>query len=210
MFHDRIDAGRQLAEALADLRQPDRPPLVLGIPRGGVIVAGQVAHALAAPLDIVLAHKLGAPDNPELALGAVTEDGTRLVDDLMVWQCGLPPAFMEAEVQRQLIELQRRAELYRRGRARLSVRDRVVIVIDDGVATGWTLLAAVQALAAQQAARVIAAVPVGAAEPIGRLERAADEVVVLIAPRDFYAVSQFYRAFPQVTDAEVAAVLAGN
>jgi predicted phosphoribosyltransferase len=207
MFLDRIDAGQKLAAALIDLR--DQPAsVVLGIPRGGVLVAREVARALNAPLDVILTHKLGAPHNPELAIGAVLEEGAVFLDDdevrLRRW---LPAHYLDQEIDRQRQEMARRAELYRRGRARLAVIDRTAIVIDDGVATGSTLIAALRSVRAVGAAQLIAAVPVGPAEVIARLQREADRVIVLTAPVDFMAVSSFYRRFDQVTDAEVIAAL---
>lgn len=206
MFLDRVDAGRKLAAALIDLR--DQPAfVVLGIPRGGVLVAREVARVLNAPLDIVLTHKLGAPHNPELAIGAVSEDGAVFLDDEAHQRRWLPAHYLDAEIDRQRQEMARRAELYRRGRARLPVIDQTVIVIDDGVATGSTLVAALRSARAAGAAQLIAAVPVGPAEVSAYLQREADRVIVLTAPIDFMAVSSFYRRFDQVADEEVIAAL---
>jgi putative phosphoribosyl transferase len=206
MFLDRVDAGRKLAAALIDLR--DQPAcVVLGIPRGGVIVAREVACVLNAPLDVILTHKLGAPHNPELAIGAVSEDGAVFLDDEVEQRRWLPAHYLDAEIDRQRQEMARRAELYRRGRARLAVIDRIAIVIDDGVATGSTLIAALRSVRAAGAAHLIAAVPVGPAEVSAYLQREADRVIVLTAPIDFMAVSSFYRRFDQVSDEEVIAAL---
>lgn len=207
MFHDRVEAGRRLAAALSDLSAAAQP-VVVGIPRGGVLVAREVAVACRAPLDVVLTHKLGAPDNAELAIGAVAEDGTLVLDVDPLTRLWLTPHYLDDEVARQKTELARRAALYRGGRERVPLIDRVVIVIDDGVATGYTLIAAVRSIRAARAARIIAAVPVGSAEAIARLRREADRVVCLAAPDMFWAVSQYYDSFPQVSDDQVIAALA--
>jgi putative phosphoribosyl transferase len=204
MFLDRVDAGRQLAEALSDLRDRSDPIVVLAIPRGGVIVAREVARALSAPIDICLTHKLGAPGNPELAIGAVADDGTTLLDDFLIHSLQVPRQYIEAERQRWQIELARRAEVYRGGRVRVLLKDRVAVVIDDGVATGSTLIAALRSTRAAGVKALIAAVPVGPRDTIERvLSREADRVVCLRAPYDFYAVGAFYRHFEQVSDEEV-------
>jgi putative phosphoribosyl transferase len=208
MFLDRVDAGRQLAEALSDLRDRSDPVVVLAIPRGGVIVAREVARALSAPIDICPTHKLGAPANPELAIGAIADDGTILLDDFLIHSLQVPRQYIEAERQRWQIELARRAEVYRGGRLRVPVKDRVAVVIDDGVATGSTLIAALRSTRAAGAKLLIAAVPVGPRDTIERvLSHEADRVVCLRAAYDFYAVGQFYRHFAQITDEEVIAAM---
>ncbi len=211
MFLDRVDAGRQLAEALDDLRHHLDPIVVLAIPRGGVIVAQEVARALCAPLVICLTHKIGAPGNPELALGAVADDGTIILDDFLIHSLQVPRQYLEAEQQYWQIELARRAEVYRGGRARVPVQDRVAVVIDDGVATGSTLIAALRSTRAAGVKSLIAAVPVGPRDTIERvLSREADRVVCLRAPYDFYAVGLFYRHFEQVSDEEVIAAMSNE
>ena len=204
MFLDRVEAGRQLAEALIDLRDCPDPIVVLAIPRGGVVVAREVARALHASFDICLTHKIGAPGNPELAIGAVAGDGTTILDEFLIHSLQVPRQYLEAELQYWKIELARRAEAYRSGRARVPVKDRVAIVIDDGVATGSTLIAALRSTRAAGAKSLIAAVPVGPHDTIKRvLSREADRVVCLRAPHEFYAVGAFYRHFEQVCDEEV-------
>ena len=204
MFLDRVEAGRHLAEALIDLRDCPDPIVVLAIPRGGVVVAREVARALHASFDICLTHKIGAPGNPELAIGAVAGDGTTILDEFLIHSLQVPRQYLEAELQYWKIELARRAEAYRSGRARVPVKDRVAIVIDDGVATGSTLIAALRSTRAAGAKSLIAAVPVGPRDTIERvLSREADRVVCLRAPYEFYAVGAFYRHFEQVCDEEV-------
>ena len=204
MFLDRVEAGQQLAEALRDLCDCPDPIVVLAIPRGGVIVAREVARALSAPIDICLTHKIGAPGNPELALGAVADDGTTVLDDFLIHSLQVPRQYIEAELAHWKIELARRAEVYRGGRARVPVKDRVTVVVDDGVATGSTLIAALRSTRSAGAKTLIAAVPVGPRDTIERvLSREADRVVCLRAPYDFYAVGMFYRNFEQVSDEAV-------
>jgi putative phosphoribosyl transferase len=211
MFLDRVEAGRQLAEALSDLCDSPDPIVVLAIPRGGVIVAREVARALHAPLDICLTHKIGAPGNPELAIGAVADDGTTLLDQFLIHGLQAPRQYVEAELQYWKTELARRAGAYRRGRERLPVVDRVAIVIDDGVATGSTLIAALRSMRAAGAKSLIAAVPVGPRDMIERvLSREADRVVCLCAPYEFYAVGAFYQHFEQVSDEEVIEAMSND
>ena len=204
MFLDRVDAGQQLAAALLDLRSQTDPQVVLGIPRGGVIVAREVARALAAPLDICLTHKIGAPHNAELAIGAVAEDGTTILDQFLIQTLHVPPSYIDTEKEYWQAELTRRGAVYRAGRVRVPIKDAVTIVIDDGVATGATLIAALRATRAAGAKAVIAAVPVGPHDMIQRgLSAEADRVVCLVAPYDFSAVGAFYQCFEQVSDDEV-------
>ena len=207
MFRDRIDAGQRLAAALNDLRHQPLPLVVLAIPRGGVLVACEVARALHAAIDVCLTHKIGAPGNPELAIGAVADDGATLFDQFMLEEMGVSLAHVEHEVAHWQKELARRAAAYRGDRPRVPVKDCVAIVVDDGVATGSTLSAALRSTRAAGAHSVIAAVPVGPAATIRRLSQEADRVVCLSTPYDFWAVGQFYRSFEQVSDEEVVAAL---
>jgi putative phosphoribosyl transferase len=204
MFIDRIDAGQKLADALIDLRDRSEPIVVLAIPRGGVMIGRAVARSIPAPLDVILTHKLGAPDNPELAIGAVAEDGqTIILDHELLRQLRVSPSYLEAEIDHQKREMRRRAAIYRRGRERLAVTHKIVIVVDDGVATGSTLIAALRSIRSAGAQEVIAAVPVGPNEVVRRLRHEADRVVCLAMPIDFWAVGQYYEQFEQVSDEEV-------
>jgi len=204
-FADRVDAGRQLAALLRPLADEDA--VILGIPRGGVEVAAVVAQELDAPLDVVIPRKVGAPNNPELGLGAVAE-GVEVLDAGLIGALAVSPDYLEAEIARQQEEIRRRAHAYREGRRTIDIAGRVTVVLDDGVATGGTAVAAVRWARAHGAARVVLAVPVAPAEGVERLRAEADEVVVLVAPRLFYAVGQWYADFPQVSDRRVVELLA--
>lgn len=207
-FKDRREAGRLLALRLLDWAdRRDIEVVVLGIPRGGVIVAAEIADRLRAPLDIFLTHKLGAPGNPELAIGAIAGDGTMLLDEHIIREFGIPRQYIEREREAQLRSMAARAERYRQGRPPLDVTGRCVILCDDGIATGATALAALESLRRQKPARVILAVPVGPTQSMEALAQACDEVVVLATPEPFYAVGRFYLSFEQVTDEQVIAAL---
>jgi putative phosphoribosyl transferase len=206
-FGDRVEAGEQLAEVLARRVQP--PVIVLAIPRGGVIVGACVAERLDAPLDVVVPRKVGAPGNPELAVGAVAE-GIEAIDEAAVRRLGLDIAAVRAEAARQTAEVARRTAAYRRGRPPLDLTGRTAVLVDDGVATGWTCIAAAHFTRRAGAARVLVAVPVGPAELERRLRPAVDEVVVLLTPDPYLAVGQAYLRFPQVGDDEVLRCLEGR
>jgi predicted phosphoribosyltransferase len=205
IFHDRTDAGRQLAAELDRLRGPDT--LVLGVPRGGVVVAAEVARALDAPLDVVIARKIGAPHQPELAIGAVVSSGGRLLDERAISYLRVPPAYIEAETARQQEEIRRRIADYRGSHPAPELRGRTVIVVDDGIATGYTIRAALVALREQQPARLIVAVPVAPASTCEDLRDVADEVICLRTPEPFLAVGAWYEDFDQTSDAEVIHLL---
>lgn len=206
MFEDRNDAGRQLAELLVGFA--DEHPIVLGLPRGGVPVAAQVAHALGAPLDVLTVRKLGAPANPELAIGAVAEDGSTVLDTATVRQLGVTEQELERIIARERHELARRVARFRGAREPVDVHGATVIVVDDGLATGLSDLAAVRALRRRGAGRIIVAAPVGSPQAVTMLGEAADEVVCHTIPRDLYGVGRWYRDFAQVSDDEVLAWLA--
>lgn len=204
-FLDRADAGRRLAGALECFRS--RSPVVLALPRGGVPVGLEVARALGAPLDVIDARKLGAPGHEELAVGAIAP-GAVYVDRLLVRRLGVSAAYLEQITTAEGRELERRERLYRSGRAPLDVEGRVVILVDDGLATGATARAAVASLRQRRPAQLILAVPVGAPETVARLREVADDVVCLETPPDFRAVSLAYRDFSPTSDAEVVSCLA--
>lgn len=204
-FADRTDAGRQLGERLLPLAA--QHPVVIGLPRGGVPVAREVALALDAPLDFLAVRKLGAPHNPEYGIGAVAEDGTRVIDPEAIAVLGIRNGTLDAIAERETAELRRRVSLYRGDRPPLEVAGRTVVVVDDGVATGVTDLAALRALRRRDPRRLVLAVPVCPPDTARRLREDADEVVCLQAPPRFLGVGQWYEDFSQVSDEEVLAVL---
>jgi putative phosphoribosyl transferase len=208
LFRDRHDAGLQLAVALAPYRQ--KRPIVLALPRGGVPVAFEVAKALAAPLDVLLVRKIGAPGHEELALGAIVDgDDPQLVLNEDVVRSVAPRAgYIDAEKQRQLAEIERRRQHYAGDRPPVSAKGRVVVVIDDGIATGATVKAALRGLARHDPARLVLAVPVAPADSLAELRAECDDIVCLATPDPFYAVGPHYRNFRQTTDEEVVRLLA--
>ena len=206
VFEDRADAGRQLAKQLG--RYAHRPDvIVLGVPRGGVSVAFEVATALHAPLDVFLSRKLGVPGQPELAFGAVSAGGGRYLDEGIVRSVGISTAQVEQITAEVRNELDRRAALYRGDRPPLQVAGKTVILVDDGVATGASVYAAVQALRQMQPAKLVVAVPVAPPATWAWLRKFVDEIVCLDLPDTFLAVGEFYEYFTQVEDAEVIELL---
>ena len=208
-FSNRREAGRELARLLPDIR-PSDDVVVLALPRGGVPVAFEIAQALGAPLDVFLVRKLGTPGHPELAMGAIASGGIRVLNDEVVQALDIPPHLIDAAAGREQAELERRESAYRRGRPLPSLRNRTVVLVDDGLATGSTMKAAVQAVKQQEPARVIVAVPVGAPETCRALRALADEVICARTPAQFSAVGEWYRDFGQTTDEEVIALLRGG
>jgi putative phosphoribosyl transferase len=207
LFRDRHDAGECLAARLEHLR--GARPVVLGIPRGGLLVAAVVAGALDAPLDVIVVRKLGVPGAPELGMGAVGEGGVRVVSGAFVHAAGVGPAEIAAVAVREQAEVERRARRYRGARPMAAIAGRVVVVVDDGVATGGTAEAAVRIARAHAAARIVLAVPVAPPDGTHRLAALVDELVVLEQPTPFLGVGRWYVDFPQASDDEVVRALAG-
>jgi predicted phosphoribosyltransferase len=205
IFDDRLDAGQRLAEALKEHAGPDA--VILGIPRGGVVVAEVVARVLGAPLDVVVPRKVGAPGNPELGLGAVAP-GVRVLDPWLIERLGVSEEYLEREIGAQEREIERRLHAYREGRPPVDVAGKTAVVVDDGVATGGTAVAALRWAKAQGAEKVVLAVPVAPPQTMSRLESEADGVVTLATPEPFFAVGEWYRIFDQTSDDEVVAALA--
>ena len=206
LFGDRTAAGRQLAAKLAEYADCS-DVLVLALPRGGVPVAFEVARALHAPLDVFLVRKLGVPGHEELAMGAIATGGVRVLNEDVVRMLQVPDDVLDAVAAEQLQELQRRERAYRGDRPPPDVRGRTVILVDDGLATGSTMRAAVAALRRQGPARIVVAVPVGAPETCAEFQDEADAVVCARTPEPFYAVGLWYEDFSQTTDEEVRELL---
>jgi len=207
MFENRQDAGQQLAQRLLHIK--DDRPVVLGLPRGGVVVAAEVANVLGAPLDVLVVRKLGAPHQPELAIGAVTngDNPQRILNDKVIALVGVRDDYLQKETAAQLDEVRRRQTLYRGGRSAIDTTQRTVIVVDDGIATGATVRAGIQALRQSNTKRVVLAVPVAPQETVDVLRAEVDEFICLATPRKFTAVGALYRDFHQTTDAEVIQAL---
>jgi putative phosphoribosyl transferase len=205
-FADRVDAGRRLAAALGHLAGGD--VVVLGLPRGGVPVAAEVAAALRAPLDVILVRKLGVPWQPELAMGAIGEGGARVVDDMVVRAAGVDEDALRRVEQREREELERRARRYRPDGRGLDLAGRTVVVVDDGIATGSTARAACEVVRALGAGRVVLATPVAPPDWRARLADVADELVAVEEPSPFHAIGQFYDDFTQTSDEVVIDLLA--
>ena len=207
VFRDRRHAGRVLAQVLAGYANRS-DVFVLALPRGGVPVAYEVADVLHAPLDVFVVRKLGVPGHEEYAMGALASGGVRVLNDEVVQRLGISDAAVDAVTRHEQRELERRERLYRDGRPLPDMRGRTVILVDDGLATGSTMLAAVRALRAQQPARIVVAVPTAAAETCVQLRSEADEVVCATTPEPFGAVGMWYDDFSQTSDEEVRELLA--
>jgi putative phosphoribosyl transferase len=205
-FEDRTDAGRQLARVLAE-RSPIDAPVVLALPRGGVPVAYEIASRLDCPLDVLLVRKLGLPSQPELAMGAIATGDVKVLNDDVVRGAGVSSSTIERVSAREMDELRRRERVYRGDRSPLEVRDHTVILVDDGVATGSTLEAAIQALRKRAPRAIVVAVPTAPGDVVERLSGRADDVVCLTSPEPFYAISLSYRDFHQMSDREVTRLI---
>jgi predicted phosphoribosyltransferase len=205
-FKDRRDAGRKLAQKLMTYAGQSNA-VVLALPRGGVPVAYEVALALRVPLDIFIIRKLGVPGREELALGAIASGGVRVLNGDLIRMLGVPDEVINFVVKRELEEMHRREKAYRNDRPPLEVRERAVILIDDGLATGASMRAAIEGLRAQQPARIVVAVPTAAPDVCEAFETEVDEIVCAVTPEPFYGVGRWYEDFSQVTDAEVRILL---
>jgi predicted phosphoribosyltransferase len=212
-YRDRVEAGERLAvelrRVLGDVGDGDPPVVVLGVPRGGVVVAAVVARELAVPLDVALARKLPAPGNPELAIGAIGEGGEPWLNRHLIDRMNIAPPWIDAAIQRETVELQRRARRYRGSAPPVDPAGSVAVVVDDGVATGATLAAVLDAVTLQHPARLICAVPVGHPDSLRMLAGHGAEVVCPLRPRSLGAVGWWYDRFDQTTDDEVVAALHG-
>lgn len=205
-FVDRRDAGRRLAAAVKERLGDAKDVIVLGLPRGGVVVADEVARLLRSPLDIVVVRKLGAPGMEELAIGAVGETGAPVLNEELITSAGVSSAYLARAVEAARQEVKRRVDAYRAGPPP-DVRGKTVVLVDDGIATGYTVEAAIATLRQWRPARTVLAVPVAPPEAAARFRRLVDDLVVLDVSPEFFAVGQFYEDFAQVSDAEVKAIL---
>jgi predicted phosphoribosyltransferase len=204
IFRDRAEAASILAQKLLKLKKEE--PIILAIPRGGAVTGDVIASALGAELDVVVPRKLGAPYNPELAIGAVMHDGSYFLNTDVIAMLNVPQEYIDAEIARQRKEIERRLILFRATRE-YDLRDETVVLVDDGIATGATMFAALQWVKKQKPKKLVVAVPVGPQETIERLRREADDVVVISTPFLFGAVGQFYEDFAQVSDDEVREIM---
>ncbi|MFA5881986.1 MAG: phosphoribosyltransferase family protein, partial [Eubacteriales bacterium] len=200
-FENRKDAGEKLSRVLQKYKNEDT--VILGIPRGGVVLAAEVAKNLGTPFDVIIPRKIGAPHNPEVAIGAVTQDGTVIKDEAMVQLLGISDNQIEILANKVAGEISRRVNAYRGGRPGLELAGKTVIVVDDGIATGFTVQAALKSVRNMDPRRLVLAVPVMPADKVRLLRDKVDELVYLHAPELFYAVGQFYMEFDQVSDQEV-------
>jgi len=205
MFYDREDAAHKLAAAMRKMKLHN--PLVLAIPRGGVVTGAILARDLGGELDVVLSRKLRAPDQPELAIGAISEDGQVELNRRAYEALAVSDEYLEGEKRHQLAEIARRRQLFRKVRPEVPIPGRTVIVTDDGIATGSTMMAALQTVRPQHPARLIVAVPVAPYDRLPAFEACCDQLVCLDSPVDFWAVGQFYREFPTVEDEQVVDLL---
>lgn len=208
MFKNRQDAGERLAQKLVAAYGGRNDVIVLALPRGGVVLGRIVADRLKAPLDIVVPRKIGAPGNPEYAIGAITETGEAVWNEPERLMAG--DAYIAAAVAKEKAEAQRRLEKYRPGRSELDLHDRTALIVDDGIATGLTVRAALQTVRRLGAAKVVIAVPVAAAGTAAELGEVADDLVALMTPDELMSIGAYYSEFSQVTDDQVTALLAGR
>jgi putative phosphoribosyl transferase len=206
MFESREAAGEKLAEKLLSYAHR-KDVIVLGLPRGGVVVAKKVAEKLAVPLDILAVRKIGMPGNPELAIGAVTPDGQKFFDWSFIATIGIDEEYIKKSVEKEIGEAQRRVALYRAGRTDLHLHGKTVILVDDGVATGATIKVAIQSVKASGAQKIVVAVPVAPQSFIHTIKNKIDSIICLEVPDAFYAVGSYYKNFTQVDDDEVARLL---
>ncbi len=205
LFRDRVQAGRLLADVLAELK--GQKAVVLGIPRGGVIIAREMARALDADLDVVLSRKLGAPGQSELAMGSISEDGNIFLNDEIVRALGATSRYIEQEKAHEMMEINRRSQLFRKTLPKIPLNGRVVVVTDDGIATGATMQAALWAVRQEKPCSLIVAVPVASGEALEKVSEAADQTICLRQPPNFFAVGQFFTRFYQVEDEDVLKIM---
>lgn len=206
VFQNRVEAARKLASKL-QAHQGKKGLVVLAIPRGGVVTGQELARALSCPLEVIVTKKIGAPGNPELAIGAVGPIGQPVIDENLVQRLGIKEDYLQKQTTKIKEEIRRREKEFRGDKPPFELKNKTVILTDDGVATGATILAAIEIVRQENPKRIIVAIPVIARDSLVKVEAKADEVVYLEAPKLFFAVGQFYREFPQVSDEEVKDLL---
>ena len=205
MYRDRTEAGKELAQSLYKYKGEDL--IILAIPRGGVVVAKEVAEALDAPMDLIIPRKIGAPSNKELAIGAVVDRDHAIIDRELAARLNVSDEYLRREIDRQVDEIKRRRLMYMGSQEESDLKDKVAILVDDGLATGSTAKAAIKLVRSMKPKKLIIAIPVGPKDTVALLENMVDEVICLDSPASFYAVGQVYEDFEQVTDDEVVVVL---
>lgn len=206
MFKDRNEAGRKLGQAISKKGYKAKP-VVLAIPRGGVVVGYQVAQELGCPLDIIVPRKIGAPHDPEYAIGAVAQDGSMVLDQKVVQSLGISSSYLEEEKKREIQEIERRMRMYRKNLAEPQIEGKTAIIVDDGIATGSTIKAAIISVKKKNPALLVVAVPVSSPDSVAEIKPLVDDMVVLATPSYFAAVGQFYQDFGQTSDEEVIGLL---
>ena len=204
-FENREEAGKRLAKELVAYR--GKATIIFAIPRGGVVTAYEIAKVLDAPLDIIIPRKIGAPGNQELAIGAVTEDGTTILNTRLVTMLGISDAYIELEKAKQIEEIKRRVKTYRGEYLPTNIEGKIVILVDDGIATGATVRAAIHSLRKGKPSSIVVAIPVGPPDTIKELKQEVDKLICLVSYDPFYAIGQFYADFSQVPDRDVIALL---
>ncbi len=206
LFEDRIDAGEKLASEIE--KKIGRPSIILGIPRGGVVIGYVIARKLGSELDVIVARKIGVPGNPELAVAAVAEDGEVAIEEEVAALYGVSHQYIEAQAKKELEEIKKRVEKFRGKGKRIEVKGKEVLIVDDGLATGTTMVAALKYVKKQSPIRLVAAAPVASREALMKVQSIADDAIILYMPEDFFAIGEFYRDFSQVSDEEVLEYLA--
>jgi putative phosphoribosyl transferase len=207
-FKNRDEAAKTLGKEL--LRFKSKDSVVVAIPRGGVVIAYEIAEELNAPLDLIIPRKLGSPGNPELALGAVTEDGTTILNDNLVTELEIPRSYIESEKEMQIKEIRRRMRTYKGEEPPVELQGKTVILVDDGIATGATMKAAISSIKKSKPSAIIVAAPVAPPSTVEELKRMVDDVVCPVVFEPFFAIGQFYEEFDQVSDEEVIKIIKGS
>jgi putative phosphoribosyl transferase len=209
LFLNRRDAAQKLIHRLKKY-QENKDVVILGLPRGGVVLAAEIANDLNVPLDIIVSRKIGAPQNPELAIGSLTQEGNTILNEELVATLNIPQSYIDQKVQEEIHEIHRRLKLYRNGKNELDLKGKIAILVDDGIATGSTMFAAIKSTKAKDAKKIIVAVPVASLETIKKIEHEVDEVICLYTPENFMSIGSFYEFFDQVDDAKVIELMKKN